>query len=206
MRRIHERIQAPLGDAVGLGLGFTRVRDGARPLALEGLGREERRLQHVGESLRGRLPFGLGGEAPQREARAIQVEILLQLRARVGDAAARLGLRIARRARFEHGEREPREAGLLARIVGAARRELDRYVHDRQGMAFDEVDLRSRFRGPVIDLHSRLGGRGRGETDHYPEHPAAHGQGFTRGTTALTGRGFKGCGSSTATVSPSSTR
>ena len=204
MRRIHELVQAPLGDPVGLCLGFTRVRDGARLLALEGLGREQRRLQHVGESLRGRLPLGLGGEAPQREARAIQVEILLQLRARVGDAAARLGLRIARRARLEHGEREPREAGLLARIVGAARRELDRDVNDRQGMALDEVDLRSRFRDPVIDLHSRLGRRGNCENHQYPESPAAHGQCFTPVTSELAG--FKGCGSSTATVKPSSTR
>src|SRR2546425_9251625 len=37
-------------------------------------------LFRSGESLRGRFPLGLGGEAPQREARAIQVETLLQLR------------------------------------------------------------------------------------------------------------------------------
>src|SRR2546428_229117 len=79
-------------------------------------------------------------------------------------------------------------------------------LQEGRGMALDEVAPRPRVRDPVIDLHARLGRRCDGESHRYPERPAAHGQCFTPGTTALAGRGFKGCGSSTATVSPSSTR
>jgi hypothetical protein len=178
VRRVHERVQALLGDVIRLGFGLGGVRDGARLFALEDLLREARRLQHVGERVHGQFAFGLGGQGPQSEAGAIEVEVVAQLCARIGDSPVHVGFGKTRGAAFQQSECELAQAGALAWVVRASRRELDRDIDDRQSVSFDEIRPHARLRCPMLDLHTRFRRQGRSQKQqcHGSWQCAIHGQ------------------------------
>src|SRR5581483_515275 len=103
-----------------------------------------------------------------------------------------------------HLQRHARDAGGAPRVPGAPRREFDRHVEHRNRPALDVIDPRAGRERPVLDAHLRLCDAAAGEEQDEERGAQGVHQCPARGGAAAALRSPSGCGSSTATVNPSS--
>ena len=210
MRAEDGLLECAMGDRRRLRIGFLETRGELRLLARQhGLGKR-RCLEDAREHVEGLLALVLARQCAQLVAGAVGVEARPEVRADIGEAGGDLGLVESAGTLLHQAERHAGEPGAGRFVAAVAGGEVDGHVEHRQRAVLDEQDARAVGEAPRLDRQRRVRD-GRSEQDNDGDEgmeQLVHGVGGShRAVAALAARALAiDCGSSTATVRPSSTR